>query len=147
MRRAAVLASLVCALAVPAGAGEIAALTSSTGVAVEAAVEGGDRLVVTIVPQDGIRLNGRLGVSFEGEDAPWRETLPRIVYGEGDYFLEPVRESLALDAAALGDGTTLAVVFGSCLPDTSICVLEETAVTLAPALDGGIDLTIVSLAP
>jgi len=147
MRRTAILALLLSALAAPAAAGEIASLTSSTGVAVQAAVEGGERLVITIVPDGGIRLNGRLGVSFEGEDAPWQGLLPHIVYGEGDYFLEPVRESLALDAAALGPGSTLSVTFGSCLPDSGICVLEETAVTLIPAADGSIDLSMASIQP
>lgn len=146
MRRAVVIALTACVLAWPATADGIAALTSPTGVAVQAAVEGGDRLVITIVADGGVRLNGRLGVSFESEAALW-QGLPHTVYGDGDYFTEPVRESLAMDTSALAGGDTLAVTFGSCLPVTNICVLEETTVTLTPADDGSIDLTLAAIEP
>ena len=140
------IALLVSALAAPAAADDIAAFTSSSGVAVQAAVEGGDRLVITIVPDGGVRLNGRLGVSFDGAGALW-QNLPRTVFGDGDYFIEPVRESLAMDTSALGESGTLALTFGSCLPVTDICVLEETTVTLTPADDGSIDLTLAAVEP
>lgn len=149
MRPAAAIALLVSALAAPAAADDIAAFTSSSGVAVQAAVEGGDRLVVTIVPEGGVRLNGRLGVSFEAGEgsAAWGDTLPLTVFGEGDYFLDPVLETLPLDAAGLAFSSTIAVTFGSCLPETNICVLEEAAITLVREDSGTLSVTVASLAP
>ena len=73
--------------------------------------------------------------------------LPRLVLGPGDYFLDPVPETIHLDPAALVSPASAAVIFGACLPVTGICVLEEVEVTLTRGADGNLDLGLAMLAP
>jgi hypothetical protein len=102
-----------------------------------------------VLPDSDIRLNGRLGVNFEArEDAPvWGGSLPRLVLGPGDYFLDPVLETIHLDAAALAGPAAATVVFGACLPVSGICVLEEALVTVSRGADGDLDLNLAMLEP
>lgn len=149
MQRLAVLAALLFALALPARAGELAAVRSPSGVTLQASLVQGDRLQIAILPGDSIRLNGRLGVAFESPDdaGVWAGNLPRLVLGPGDYFLEPVLETIHIDPAALVSPAAAAVIFGACLPVTGICVLEEVEVTLTRGADGELDLGLAMLAP
>lgn len=153
MNRLAATTAAILALALPGSAAvradDIAALESASGVAVQASVEGGDRLDIAIVPGAGIRLNGRLGVSFADPDeaAVWGGTLPLLVLGEGDYFTDPVLQTLHMDPALLTGPVTMTITFGSCLPVTAICVLEEALLTVTPGEDGAIDLTLAALEP
>ncbi len=145
-----VLALIAALLAVaPARADELAAVRSPSGVTLQASLEQGSRLVIAVLPDADIRLNGRLGVNFEtGDGAPvWGESLPRLVLGPGDYFTEPVLETIHLDPAALEQAAQATVTFGACLPVTGICVLEEALLTLTRGSDGGLDLSVAMLEP
>jgi len=143
----ALLAALVAAL--PARAGELASLRSPSGVTLQASLEQGSRLVIAVLPESDIRLNGRLGVSFEAreDEAVWGDSLPRLVRGPGDYFLDPVLETIHLDPDALAAPAAATVVFGACLPVSGICVLEEALVTLSRDEDGGLDVALAMMEP
>jgi len=149
MKRFAVTAAILLALAHPARAGELASVQSPSGVTLQASLMQGDRLQIAILPGETIRLNGRLGVAFDAADgAPvWAGNLPRLVLGQGDYFTEPVLETIDLDPAALEGPSAAAVTFGACLPVTGICVLEEVALTLSRGVDGKLDLHLAMLEP
>lgn len=151
MSRLLPLFALFCALAaaLPARADELAALRSPSGVTLQASLEQGSRLVIAVLPDSDIRLNGRLGVSFEaqGQAPVWGDSLPRLVLGPGDYFLEPVLETIHLDPATLADPAAATVVFGACLPVSGICVLEEALLTLSRDDDGALNLDLAMLEP
>ncbi len=134
---------------IAARADTIGAIESPSGVAVQASLEGGNRLVIALLPQRDILLNGRLGVSFDAgaDDPAWSGDLPRLVLGSGDYFTEPVLETVHFDPATLAAPVTLAVSFGACLPVTGICVLEEALLTLTPDGAGSLDLTMATVEP
>ncbi len=108
------------------------AIVTPTGVSVRTHIEAGSRLVVSVVPASGVRLNGRLGVGFALRDGPaiWIGELPSVVTIEGDYFERPVLHALAFDPDRLEEASRLAIVFGACLPASGVCVLEEAEVTL-----------------
>ena len=148
MKRLAIIAALL-ATPLMGRADELASVRSPSGVTLQAALEQGDRLTLAILPDSDIRLNGRLGVNVEaGEDAPvWAGNLPLLLLGGGDYFTEPVLETIHLDPAALEGPSIAAVTFGACLPVTGICVLEEAQLTLSRGSDGGLDLELAMLEP
>ena len=151
MTRLALALALVaaCLTALPARAGELASVRSPSGVTLQASLEREDRLTIEILPDADIRLNGRLGVSLEATDgsAVWGTSLPLLILGEGDYFGEPVLETLHLAPAALEDPSGASLTFGACLPVTGICVLEEATLTLSRAPDGTLALSLAMLEP
>ena len=138
-------------LAVPARAGAdgIAEIESAAGVGIQASLEGDGRLAIAILPRDEVRLNGRLGVAFEAATAhaAWRDALPRLVLGDGDYIDAAVFETLRFRPRALTVPAVLAVRFGSCLPITGICVPETAEVTLTAGADGRTELRVDTRAP
>jgi len=116
---------------------------------VQASIEGGDRLSVAIVPFDGVLLNGRLGVSFTAvtRAEAWPDDLPRLVLGPGDYFDGAVLETLALAPGGPDAPASIAVMFGSCLPVSGICVLEETEITVRRDDDGKLSVALAMMEP
>lgn len=136
-------------MSLPARAGELASVRSPSGVTLQASLERDDRLTIAILPDADIRLNGRLGVSLDARDSTtvWGASLPLLVLGPGDYFTEPVLETLALAPAALDGPATASVMFGACLPVTGVCVLEEAVLTLSRGSDGSLDIALAMLEP
>jgi hypothetical protein len=142
------VATLLASAGLPARAGDIAAITSATGVAVEASVEGGNRLVISVVPGAETRLNGHLGVGLSAGDgsAIWSDPLPRTTLADRDYFAGAVLETVHFDPRSLTAPATLGISYGACLATTDICVYEEAVVTLTPGGNGP-DVTLSALQP
>ncbi|MEM7120675.1 MAG: hypothetical protein AAF563_05315 [Pseudomonadota bacterium] len=121
----------------PALAYDVTSLASPGGMQVEAWIEGDNRLVIGLIPNDGNKLNGQLGVaiSAEASDA-WNQDLPLVVTEDGDYFEFPFSETVSFDPDALSEPTALSVEYGTCQLAAAICVFEETEVTVHPGEDG-----------
>jgi hypothetical protein len=132
-----------------AQADEAAMLITPAGVDVRAHLEGGDNLVITILPTMDVKLNGQLGIGVKANGASdgWQDTLPSLLMVDGDYFDGPVLQEFAFDAEAMDMPSALLITFGACLPASGVCILEEAEVTLARETDGSLGLTLAALEP
>ncbi len=140
-----VLAILVILISmVPALASGVTGVLSATAVKIEAYVNQGRTLAVTLLPPPEVTLSGTLGVAFAPADdsRPWTGELPRVVTVDADYFDGPVLETFSFDRSRLHQPAAIAVTFGACFSEARICVLEEALITISPATDGGVDVAI-----
>ena len=129
----------------PALAGGVTGVLSATAVKIEAYVNQGRTLAITLLPPPEVTLSGTLGVAFAPADdsRPWTGELPRVVTVDADYFDGPVLETFSFDRSSLHQPAAIAVTFGACFSEARICVLEEALITISPATDGGVDVAIV----
>ena len=129
---------------VPALASGVTDILSATAVKIEAYVNQGRTLAVTLLPPPEVTLSGTLGVAFAPADdsRPWTGELPRVVTVDADYFDGPVLETFSFDRSRLHQPAAIAVTFGACFSEARICVLEEALITISPATDGGVDVAI-----
>ena len=128
----------------PALAGGATGILSTTMVRIEASVDRGRTLAISLLPPPDVTLSGTLGVAFAPADegTPWTDQLPRLVRVEADYFDGPVLETFSFDRTRLHQPAAITVIFGACLSEAQICILEETLITISPAADGDVDVAI-----
>ena len=132
----------------PALAYDVTSLASPGGMQVEAWIEGDNRLVIGLIPNDGNKLNAQLGVAISGKSsAPWSQDLPLVVTEDGDYFEFPFSETVSFDPDALDEPTALTVEYGTCQLAAAICVFEETEVTVHPGDDGAPWVSLTNVMP
>lgn len=129
----------------PTLAGGVTGVLSATAVKIEAYVNQGRTLAITLLPPPDVTLSGTLGVAFAPADdsRPWTGELPRVVTVDADYFDGPVLETFSFDRNRLRQPAAIAVTFGACFSEARICVLEEALVKISPATDGNVDVAIV----
>ena len=144
------LAAGLFALTIPglAAAYDVTSLASPAGMQVEAWIEGDNRLVIGIIPSDGVKLNGMLGVAITAEAAePWSEQLPILVTEDGEYFKAPFSQTVSFDPEQLNQPTALSIEYGTCQVAMAICVFEQTDITVHPNADGSTGLSLTNIAP
>jgi hypothetical protein len=139
---------LVCALPGLATAYDAASLDSPAGMQVEARIEGDNQLVIAITPDEGVKLNGFLGVAISAEEpAPWAEPLPLVVTDDGEYFEAPFSQTVSFDPDALDAPTTLSLEYGACQLAMAICVFEQTEIVVHPNDDGTPSVSLTTVLP
>lgn len=145
---AALLTAMGLTLSAPALAYEVTSLASPGGVQVEAWIEGDNRLVIGLIPNDGNKLNGQLGVAISAEASDtWDEELPLVVTEDGDYFEFPFSETVSFDPEQLNEPSTLSVEYGTCQLAAAICIFEETEIVIHPAEGGAPWVSLTNVMP
>ncbi len=132
----------------PSVAYDVTSIASPGGMQVEAWIEGDNRLVIGLIPGDGTKLNGQLGVAISGKASDaWDQELPLVVTEEGDYFEFPFSETVSFDPTALNEPSTLSVEYGTCQLAAAICIFEETEIVVHPAEDGAPWVSLTNVMP
>ena len=144
MKRVIAILAVLIAMS-PAVAGGVTGVLSATAVRIEAYVNQGRTLAISLLPPPEVTLSGTLGVAFAPADdrRPWTGELPRVVTVDADYFDGPILETFSFDRSRLREPAAIAVTFGACFSEARICVLEEALITISPATDGDVDVAIV----
>ena len=133
----------------PAPAEAADALAMETGVRVEAGIDAEGALAVAVVPDGGVLLNGVLGIAFEPGEGPavWPDAASLLLTFDGDYFPGAARRRIAFDRTGLTAPARLGVVYGACLPESGVCVLEKAEIVLTPLADGATGLALAARGP